>query len=142
MTEKRRAIILTFAGTLPFLLGAFFLWLDFFPTFLPASIKHIVHSYAVVITSFICGIHWGIHLQVPGRLPLFIISVVIALVMWASLLVMGTASGLFITLLGFFVLWLLDFRILALKMIPPWYFGLRTIASTIVIFCLLVLILQ
>ena len=142
LTQKYQAIVLTFTATLPFLIGALMLWLDYRPLFLPGSWQLLVHSYAVAAGCFICGIQWGHHMQGKVRLNFFPITTFLAAVLWCSMLLAGTDSGLLLIAAVFFLLWLVDFILYSRKAMADWFFGVRTLSTLIVLGALLFIILD
>lgn len=90
-------------------------------------------TYGAVIASFVCGMHWGLAMKPPDRMPvnLLITSNVGALAAWAMLLASMWSTDLaFLGLaivLG--VLLLVDRKLLSATVIEPWFWSVRCIAS-------------
>lgn len=153
------AQILTYLGTLPFLyalLAAFNA--APFVTLLPFTVSDALMGYAVVILSFIAGIHWGLALSQSAApninvrlntvtVKLLISSNVLALWAWAMFLQFHWAaidqawwfqSLSFVGLaLGFAGLVWLDYRWLNLANTHPWFWRLRWHASSVAVVALL-----
>ena len=140
------AQILTYLGTLPFIYGGFALFgIAPFVERVPFDLSLGLLSYAVVILSFIAGIHWGIALQKmeTGQhsglaLKLLLMSNLVALWAWfmwlfSSLLNSYSLLGLAI---GFAIMLLIDWRWLELPAQRPWFWRLRWQASSIAILAL------
>jgi hypothetical protein len=132
---------LTYSGTLP-LIGSVILL--YFPTLLPLAEldgAFIASTYSAIIISFLCGIHWAAYLYFTDRCPrnLLIISNVVALLAWVSLL---TTPQLAITLLHIFCfvcLFGLDMKLRSADIHAEWFIHLRRNASIIVVICLLLI---
>jgi hypothetical protein len=136
---------LTYSGTLP-LIGSVILL--YFPMMIAPALPMagldgavISSTYSAVIISFLCGIHWAAYLFFSDRCPryLLIISNIVALLAWVSLLLSHQLAAAllqaacFIFLLGLDV-WLRDAGIYA-----EWFFRLRRNATLIVVICLLLI---
>lgn len=140
-TQKQQASLLTFTGTVPFLVSALMLWLDWQPLYLPGSWKLLVHTYGVAAGCFICGIQWGQHLQGKVALDLFPATKFLAAVLWCSLLLAGTNRGLLLIMAVFFLLWLVDLILYVKNATPAWFFSVRTVSSAIVLCALVFIVL-
>ena len=97
------------------------------------SVSEIVRVYALIIVSFIAGIHLGVYLfyntQTPK--PLLIISSVIAVLAWLSLLFSST-SNVTLVLIGALIYLLgVDFSLKRETFISPTYFVTRLIVTLI-----------
>ena len=144
MTEPasypRLAQVLTYAGTLPLIGCALVAW-----TRSPPGVDTAVISiaYGAVIASFISGIHWAASLFFSARcgsLPL-IVSNVIALLAWISLLLGNPLWGCLLLALCFVSLLMLDHRLHAQAVLPTWFYRLRRNATVIVVSMLLLVAL-
>jgi hypothetical protein len=136
---------LTYSGTLP-LIGSVILL--YFPMMIAPALPMagldgavIASTYSAVIISFLCGIHWAAYLFITDRCPrhLLIISNVIALLAWVSLLL---GSQLDTTLLQagcFLFLLALDVKLRNAGIHAAWFFRLRRNATLIVVLCLLLI---
>tara|TARA_B110000908_G_C10202957_1_gene426236 strand:- start:183 stop:647 length:465 start_codon:yes stop_codon:yes gene_type:complete len=123
--------ILAFLGILPFLLS---LALKLTGTsFYGITPQWLFLSYAVVIASFISGIHWGIFLTQTCSRNLFIESNITTLIAWFALLINHKWS-LILTLLCFIYLLFIDHALFNSENIPQWYWELRKKITAIVIF--------
>ncbi len=130
------ALILSLAGTLPFIAGAATLW--FGPAAYAAPALHAIITYAAVILSFLGGIQWGIGVSVSETAPksaqsLFLLSVVPSLLSWAMLFIDTSAARLIVSIFLFGFVWLIDGLLHLQKLIPNWFFRLRSIITPIVI---------
>lgn len=146
---KQRDIIvantLTYSGTLP-LIGS--LVLLHFPMMVPTALPMagldaalIASAYSAVIISFLCGIHWTAYMFFSDRCPrhLLIISNVVALLAWVSLL-LGNQLATTILQAGCFVFLLaMDVKLRNAGIHAEWFFRLRRNATLIVVLCLLLI---
>ena len=129
---------LTLAGTLPFVLPA--LWLTIGWSWTILGDAHILlTTYGLLIVSFMAGSQWGIHLKRTDGwsrfLPLF--TNVIALVCWFSFLLLSFVPQMWVLALSFTLLWLVDLKLWQEHIITRGYMGVRTLATAIVVFSLL-----
>jgi len=149
-TTDRQAQVLTYLGAIPFVLAvlvAINIHISY-PEILGGDIayaafkaKALAHSYAVVILSFLAGIQWGISLGEQVTRRLYIVSNVIALVAWFSLMVFAQSEGLMVVLSGFIVALWIDQKAYKRRMIPEWFWKLRIKATAIVCISLLSVLL-
>ena len=138
--DPRPAQVLTYAGTLPLIACAILAWTRSTPGVDPAAISI---AYAAVIASFISGIHWAASLFFSprcGHLPL-IVSNVIALAAWISVLLGDALWACLLLTLCFVSLLMLDRRLHAQAVLPTWFYRLRRNATMIVVSLLLLMAL-
>ena len=97
------------------------------------SINQIVAVYAMIIVSFIAGVHLGMYLLYDTKTPkrLFIISNVIAALAWMSLLFASPTSAALILVGAFIYLLSVDFLLTREMLISPAYFATRLIATVV-----------
>lgn len=136
---------LTYSGTLPLIGAAVLLHL---PRIVPAALPMagldaalIASTYSAVIISFLCGIHWAAYLFFADRCPrhLLIISNIVALLAWVSLL-LGNQLATTLLQAGCFVFLLaLDVTLRNAGIHAEWFFRLRRNATLIVVICLLLI---
>ena len=123
---RRTANRLGYAGLIPFVVLA------------PASLLDAHHgitwsdalfAYGAVILSFVCALHWGFAMALPGlderrRVRTLLWSVVPSLMAWpALLLVPMEAAVLLVT--GFVLHYIQDRRLARHAELPDWYLPLR-----------------
>ena len=123
---RRTANRLGYAGLIPFVVLA------------PASLLDTHHgitwsdalfAYGAVILSFVCALHWGFAMTLPGlddarRVRTMLWSVVPSLMAWpALLLVPMEAAVLLVT--GFVLHYIQDRRLARHAELPAWYLPLR-----------------
>jgi len=130
---------LTFAGALPFVIGA--LLLAFGADALPllGPLDTMLSAYSLLILSFLAGINWGQHLatQAPiGRL-LPLISNVMALIAWLMFLTLGFQAQMYGFACAFFVQLLIDWRVFAARLTTQDYMLTRLFVSLVVMASLL-----
>lgn len=144
------AKILTYLGALPFLFAAFLSLIqfinltDFFGVSAALSgykAKILMHTYAVVILSFLAGIQWSFSLNNPNSLRFLLISNVLALSAWFSLVALASKIALTILLMGFICALLMDFMAHKNQFIPDWFWQLRKKISVIVCAAILTVLL-
>ena len=99
--QQKQATLLTYAGLLPLVLAL----VNQFLRVVPIDSLFWAASYAAVIASFICGIHWAVFLFFAGRSPinLLLTSNLICLSAWAALLLPAAWPVLVILILCFIV---------------------------------------
>jgi len=136
---------LTYSGTLP-LIGCVFLM--YFPMMLPTALPvsgldgaFIATTYSAVIISFLCGIHWAAYLFFTNRCPryLLIISNIVALLAWVSLLLGNQLAAALLQVACFVFLLGLDVKLRNAGIHAEWFFRLRRNATIIVVICLLLI---
>lgn len=139
------AWLLAIAGAIPFIAaaaGMFVLPPDQHP-----RIIYAVSTYATTILSFLGGIQWGVGVVTHGAAPrsartLFAISVVVSLAGWALLFVESAASRLALFAACFAAVWAIDALLRIQRLIPAWFFRLRSVISIVVIATLLLVALK
>ena len=129
---RRTANRLGYAGLIPFVVLA------------PASLLDAHHgitwsdalfAYGAVILSFVCALHWGFAMALPGlddarRVRTMLWSVVPSLMAWpALLLVPMEAAVLLVT--GFVLHYIQDRRLARYAELPDWYLPLRLQLTTV-----------
>jgi hypothetical protein len=136
---------LTYSGTLP-LIGSVILL--YFPTMIAPALPMaaldgavIASTYSAVIISFLCGIHWAAYLFFADRSPrnLLIISNIVALLAWVSLLLANQLAAALLQAACFVFLLGLDVRLRDAGIYTEWFFRLRRNATLIVVICLLLI---
>lgn len=138
-TAIMRTKVLTLSGALPFL-GA--LVLMFFPI-PPLDAALLASTYGALIIAFVAGTQWGLFLTFSERSPidLMVYSNLLTLAAWAGLLFLPIAFALALQAVCFLCLLFLDHRLLISDIIPPWYFSMRRLVTSIVVVTLLALII-
>ena len=132
------ALILTYAGTLPFIAAALATILHFGA----GHARLVIGPYGAVILAFLAGTEWGTYLNSSRRtrLNLLITSNLFALAAWVSLLVFDNRALFACEAVLFALLLLVDLHLRRAGQIAPWIFRLRLNATLIVEACLLALI--
>jgi len=127
---------LTLSGAIPFITCSAALWLA--PPAYRAFATTVLTSYAAVILSFLGGIQWGLAVNLIDTAPksartMFLLSVVPSLLAWAMLLLPASSSRIIVAMCLFAFVWVVDALLNLQKLIPAWYFKLRSIITVIVI---------
>ena len=124
----RLALLLGYAGLIPFISGAIGIWLT--PPAWRTDVLTAQLHYAAVILAFMGAIHWGLAMarerqDNAARLQLGL-SVLPALLGWLAIS-NGLPALLALALLfsGFIGLYLADLRAVKLELAPRWYPALR-----------------
>ena len=143
---KKPSPYLTFAGTIPFIACAFLLMIDVVTVPILGSVANILSAYGLVIASFMAGAHWGNHLSLADdnkwavRLPLY--SNVIALGLWLGFLSLSVSSFIWLLVIGFISLLVIDYSLHRAQIISHTYFQVRKYVTTIVVISLVIAALQ
>jgi hypothetical protein len=141
---------LTYLGALPFLCAVLLSLSPYLnlPNYFGGNIaypafksKALMHSYGAIILSFLAGIQWGSYLHNTKQIQLLIISNIIAVFAWLSLMVFATKLALFILLIGFITTLITDFYSNKNQIIPLWFWELRKRISIIVCLSILTVII-
>ena len=129
--------ILTYSGTLPLIASVV---THYFPATGWDS-TFIAITYAAIILSFLCGIHWAASLFFAEKCPrnLLITSNVVALLAWAALLSTHQSIAIVLQALCFLYLLALDLKLRDAGILPQWLYNLRRNATIIVVLCLAVI---
>ena len=133
MQRKQLAAALGYAGLIPFVAGTAALFSSDPAVNGPALYSLTV--YAAVILSFMGAVHWGLamlHNPDTGHWQLGL-SVLPALVAWASLSLQAPRGSLITLAIAFAVLLVADLWALAKHLVPSWYRGLRIPLTIVVI---------
>lgn len=136
----RLALMLGYAGLLPFIGGALGIWL--IPLGWRSFVLAALLDYAAVILAFMGAIHWGLAMRAEaadGRAQLQLgLSVIPPLLGWLALssgLMMGLVLPIF--LLAFVGLYLADLHAVRVGLAPRWYPLLRKPLTLVVCLSLL-----
>ena len=134
---RRTANRLGYAGLIPFVVLA------------PASLLDAHHgitwsdalfAYGAVILSFVCALHWGFAMALPGlddarRRRTMLWSVVPSLIAWPALLLVPSDAAVLLVL-GFVLHYVQDRRLARQAALPDWYLPLRRQLSIVACVCL------
>lgn len=125
---------LTYAGTLPLLASV---GLAFMPIATVDGFE-IARTYSAIIITFLSGLHWASYFFFSERCPLnlFVTSNIFALIAWSSLLIPQLELAIFVQVLCFLALLLLDKKLLETAVLPEWFYHLRRNATVIVVLSL------
>ena len=143
---KKPSPYLTFVGAIPFVACAFLLMIDVVTVPMLGSVVDILSAYGLVIASFMAGAHWGNHLDLADnnkwaiRLPLY--SNIIALGLWLGFLILSASSFIWLLVIGFISLLVIDYSLHRAQIISHTYFQVRKYVTTIVVISLVIAGLQ
>ena len=143
---KKPSPYLIFAGAIPFVACAFLLIVDVVTVPMLGSVIDVLSAYGLVIASFMAGAHWGNHLDLADdnkwavRLPLY--SNVIALGLWLGFLILSASSFIWLLVVGFISLLVIDYSLHRAQIISDVYFKIRQYVTAIVVVSLVVAALQ
>ena len=143
---KKPSPYLTFAGAIPFVACAFLLMIDVVTVPMLGSVGDVLSAYGLVIASFMAGAHWGNHLDLADdnkwaiRLPLY--SNVIALGLWLGFLILSASSFIWLLVVGFISLLVIDYSLHRAQIISDVYFKIRQYVTAIVVVSVVVAALQ
>jgi len=147
---SRLAIALTYLGAIPFLIAAFIGLSPYIniPESLGGEIvfsgfkaKTLIHTYAVVILSFLAGIQWGISLNHDKPNKYLMASNLLAILAWFSLMAFASKLAISFLLCGFIIALLVDRVAYKNQLIPTWFWHLRKKISLIVCVSFLIVLL-
>ncbi|MGP4849107.1 DUF3429 domain-containing protein, partial [Marinobacter sp. 1Y8] len=139
---KKPSPYLTFAGAIPFVACAFLLMIDVVTVPMLGSVLDVLSTYGLVIGSFMAGAHWGNHLDLAEdnkwavRLPLY--SNVIALGLWLGFLILSASSFIWLLVIGFISLLVIDYSLHRAQIISHTYFKVRQYVTAIVVISLVI----
>ncbi|MFT6557052.1 DUF3429 domain-containing protein [Sneathiella sp.] len=130
---------LTLSGALPFIFCAFLLFagVETVPVF--GNTETILKTYALVIASFLTGIHWGQHLSLTGKWSRYlpVLSNTNILMLWFLYLLLPSQLMLFAFVLSYLVSLEIDRKLYQEALITPGYFKTRCLASALAILSLI-----
>ena len=138
MESRKLYPILTYAGVLPFVGCALMPLVGLQELWNLGSYDHIAAAYGLAIVCFLCGAHWGTYLYRRASAPdnLFITSNVIVVACWFAFLMAAKAVTLFVLILAFLCLLVIDYRLLKAGLITDYYFRMRSIATIVAVVAL------
>lgn len=131
---------LTYAGAIPFIFCAGFLIFGIPHVPILGSIQDILSLYALIIASFMSGVHWGQHLHLEGvfKRVLPISSNIIAILLLLGFLVLNFNMLLIMFIIVFLFLLLVDYKLYKNNSITREYFKTRSFVSVVVILSLFI----
>lgn len=128
----RPALVLGFAGLIPFLAGVAGVWALGYPDFI--LVLNLTMAYAGVILAFLGAVHWGLALaqEAGGNWRRLAPSVLPALAGWFALM-LPNALGLLLLAIGYAGVFLADRAAVTANRAPAWYKALRKPLTLIVL---------
>ncbi len=139
---KKPSPYLTFAGTIPFIACAIMITLGIDAVIALGTTAKVLSAYGLVIASFMAGAHWGNHLSLAdddswaARLPIF--SNIVALVLWLGFLILSSAGFIWLLIIGFLALLIIDHGLYQANIIDKTYLKIRKYVTLIVVISLVV----
>ena len=131
---KKYYPVLTYAGTLPFIFCTLCFIFNIQTVPVLGQVNQILGTYSIIISSFIAGSHWGIHLNLSDKwevyLPIF--SNINAVFIWISFIIFPFKVLLIILVISFFALLLIDLNLFKKDFISRKYFHTRSLVTLIV----------
>jgi len=142
MESRKLYPILTYAGVLPFVGCALMPVLGLQELWNLGSYDQIAAAYGLAIVCFLCGAHWGTYLYHRAKAPdnLYITSNVIVVACWFAFLMAAKGVTLFVLILAFLCLLVIDYRLLKAGLLTDYYFRMRSIATAIAVVALAIII--
>ena len=143
---KKPSPYLTFAGAIPFVVCAIFITMGIDAIRVLGETEHVLSIYGLVIASFMAGAHWGNHLGLADddiwavKLPVF--SNIIALGLWLGFLSLSTVDFIWLLVVGFIAMLVIDYGLYHAQIISPDYFRVRSYVTLIVVISLIISAVQ
>ena len=127
--------VLIGAGALPFALAAAAAIAGVETLPLAGTPGRLITTYGFGIVSFLTGIHWATHLYASDRAPknLFVLSNIVFLAAWLTLLAGDTRSAVFTQSVAFALLLAVDYALLRRDIIESQYFRMRAGATLVAV---------
>ncbi len=126
---------MAFLGALPFIICAACFVFDVITIPMLGDTSNVLGAYALVITSFMAGSHWGQHINLDGKwgfyLPIF--SNVIAVLVWIGFLILPFKISLIVFAVAFLALLRIDQKMRQCDLISVEYFRTRCLVTLIVV---------
>jgi hypothetical protein len=132
---------LAYAGAIPFAFCALCLVLGIQQLPLIGSVEKALTVYGLVISTFLCGAHWGQHLYInegPWARALPILSNIITVLLWIGFLTLSFKLIIAMLVAAFVILLIVDHRLFLVDLINHHYFQTRLFVSSIVIVSLII----
>lgn len=143
---KKPSPYLTFAGTIPFIACAALITLGIDAVQALGATEHILAVYGLVIATFMAGAQWGNHLSLADdnawAIKLPIVSNIIALALWLGFLTLSTTGFIWLLIVSFISLLLIDYGLYKAQIISANYFTVRKYVTLIVVFSLIMAAVQ
>lgn len=133
--------VITFVSIIPFILISVLLSFDFIEK--PTYLLNLLITYATILLSFLAGTRWGMaidHHDVHNKLAnnLYLLSTAMVLFAWMILLIGDPLTQLLALTLLFTLAWGVDSFLYSNRVIPLWFFTIRSMVTPIVIVSLYV----
>jgi len=129
------ALVLGFAGALPFVAGAIAMFTG--PDWLKLTAYLYLMNYAALILAFLGAVHWGLALAADDRRPVgwgwYSLSVVPAVLGWVALGLIQPMGKLALFAIAYAGVFILDVQAARSGLAPAWYPRLRKPLTVIVL---------
>jgi hypothetical protein len=144
MESKKLYPLLTYAGLLPFIGCALMPMVGLQELWNLGSYGYIAAAYGLAIVCFLCGAHWGTYLynRAAATDNLFVTSNVIVVACWFAFLMAAQAITLFVLILAFLCLLVIDYRLLKAGLLTDYYFRMRAKVTGIAVIALVIIIVM
>lgn len=132
---------LTYAGAIPFVFCALCLMIGVTQLPLLGPVEQVLSVYALVISTFLTGVHWGQHLHISEDrwgVILPILSNALAVLLWIGFLTLSFNMLVAMFIAALILLLVIDHRLYRADLISRHYFRTRIIVSSIVIASLII----
>lgn len=143
---KKLSPYLTFAGTIPFIACAILITMHIDAVIAMGTTAEILSAYGLVIATFMAGSQWGSHLLLtednPWALKLPIFSNLITIILWLGFLTLSEGGFLWLLLIGFICLFIIDYTLNEDGIITDKYLKSRKYVTVIVVISLIISALQ
>ena len=142
MADRKLYPLLTYAGMMPFVGCALMPFVGLQELWNLGSYDYIAAAYGLAIVCFLCGAHRGTYLYQVRAAPdnLFISSTVSVVACWFAFLMAAQAITLFVLILAFLCLLVIDYRLLKAGLLTDFYFRMRSNATVVAVVALAIII--
>jgi hypothetical protein len=144
MTVSRFSInplahVLIYAGSIPFIAGAILSIMHISEVPFLGKVSEIIAIYGLIISVFLCGIHWGQELLLGhSRQKLLITSNIITVIVWLIWLLVSPKVFMAMLTLPYLALIYIDFLLFRKSIITCDYYQSRVIITSVVVISLLI----
>lgn len=137
---KHLYMMLTYAGTLPFIFCAVLFVFKYQTLPILGSLQTVLKVYSTTILAFICGTYWGQHLYQKNKWAVYLLltSNVNVLILCLCYLILPFSSLLSAWIANFCLLLCLDRALLLEGVISANYFKTRCLATLLVVLSLII----
>jgi len=143
LQDRITAPSLMYAGTTPFVACALALIILPAASDWTAPVREVLTAYALVIASFMAGVHWGqqLGLALGWQRALMLLSNAVALAVWLGFLLLPFTPMMLLLVAAFVLLLAIDHRLAREGFVTRRYYGHRRAVTAIVCAALIVTML-